>query len=193
VLFELKILSHPAILGFVNSSLPKWCTFSVPSFGRPDISQSWLSQTCEEGCHETGLISLWPSFSGFLWPIDTLPHYIFNHIIVLEHPVFQLKEFRKQYESYVPMEYKVYLKRMKRFLLNTDLSCSSIHCPGRYSFFNYLLVKCFSADLGNGEIIWLYKRLQRWGRPHYNTGSVQFFLLLYQTPALQLHNFTTCS
>ncbi|OEL26684.1 hypothetical protein BAE44_0012297, partial [Dichanthelium oligosanthes] len=26
----------------------------------------------------------------------------------------QLKEFRKQYESYVPMEYKVYLKRMKR-------------------------------------------------------------------------------
>ncbi|CAL5054320.1 unnamed protein product [Urochloa decumbens] len=26
----------------------------------------------------------------------------------------QLKEFRKQYESYVPMEYKVYLKTMKR-------------------------------------------------------------------------------
>lgn len=26
----------------------------------------------------------------------------------------QLKEFRKQYESYVPMEYKVYLKKMKR-------------------------------------------------------------------------------
>ncbi|TVU08479.1 hypothetical protein EJB05_41884, partial [Eragrostis curvula] len=26
----------------------------------------------------------------------------------------QLKEFRKQYESYVPMEYKVYLKQMKR-------------------------------------------------------------------------------
>ncbi|TVU08475.1 hypothetical protein EJB05_41880, partial [Eragrostis curvula] len=27
----------------------------------------------------------------------------------------QLQEFRKQYESYVPMEYKVYLKQMKRF------------------------------------------------------------------------------
>nr|CAB3448963.1 unnamed protein product [Digitaria exilis] len=26
----------------------------------------------------------------------------------------QLKEFRKQYEGYVPMEYKVYLKKMKR-------------------------------------------------------------------------------
>ncbi|CAL5039894.1 unnamed protein product [Urochloa decumbens] len=44
----------------------------------------------------------------------------------------QLKEFRKQYESYVPMEYKVYLKTMKRFLLNTDFSFSSIHYSGRY-------------------------------------------------------------
>ena len=27
VLFELKVLSHPTILGFMSSSLPKWCTW----------------------------------------------------------------------------------------------------------------------------------------------------------------------
>lgn len=68
----------------------------------------------------------------------------------MEHPVFQLKELRKHYESYVPMEYKVYLKRMKRFLLNTDLSCSLIHYPGRHLL---ELLIC----------IFIYDFLQIWG------------------------------
>ncbi|KAF8691171.1 hypothetical protein HU200_040285 [Digitaria exilis] len=36
------------------------------------------------------------------------------HKHVRKAVVKQLKEFRKQYEGYVPMEYKVYLKKMKR-------------------------------------------------------------------------------
>jgi hypothetical protein len=79
------------------------------------------------------------------------------YVILLEHSAFQLKEFRKQYESYVPMEYKVYLKRMKRFLLNNDLIFSSTYYPGRYLIifgvaYVYIHMQ-FSADLGNGEII----------------------------------------
>jgi hypothetical protein len=36
------------------------------------------------------------------------------HKHVRKAVVKQLKEFRKHYEGYVPMEYKVYLKKMKR-------------------------------------------------------------------------------
>jgi len=78
------------------------------------------------------------------------------HKHVRKAVVKQLKEFRKHYEGYVPMEYKVYLKKMKRFWSILDSRCLII------SYMNHsIYCSCFDAgfliydivDLGNGEIM----------------------------------------
>ncbi|WMV29764.1 hypothetical protein MTR67_023149, partial [Solanum verrucosum] len=40
--------------------------------------------------------------------------YVVIVVLILVSNLFQLKHFRKFYESYVPMKYKSYLKKMKR-------------------------------------------------------------------------------
>jgi len=83
-----------------------------------------------------------------IWQINI--QYI-KYIVVLEFPVYQLKEFRKQYESYVPMEYKVYLKKMKRFANRSEfLIIFTIESDAQLFIYSYM---DFSADLVNGGII----------------------------------------
>ncbi|CAD6342821.1 unnamed protein product [Miscanthus lutarioriparius] len=84
----------------------------------------------------------------------------------------QLKEFRKQYESYVPMEYKVYLKKMKRsgeWGDHLTLQAAADRFGAKIclltSFKDTCLIEIVPRDLTPTKELWL----SFWCEVHYNS------------------------
>lgn len=84
-------------------------------------------------------------------------HSFFNDLIFIYWSIFQLKRFKKLYESYVPMRYKDYLKKMKRSY--TWLLRISFLCKCQLSALPYWKF-WFSLGWGSGEIMSHYKQRQ---------------------------------
>jgi hypothetical protein len=84
----------------------------------------------------------------------------------------QLKEFRKQYESYVPMEYKLYLKQMKRsgeWGDHLTLQAAADRYGAKIclltSFKDTCLIEIVPRDLTPTKVLWL----SFWCEVHYNS------------------------
>jgi len=94
------------------------------------------------------------------------------HKHVRKAVVKQLKEFRKHYEGYVPMEYKVYLKKMKRsgewgdhVTLQAAADRFSAKICLLTSFRDTCLVEIIPRDATPTRELWL----SFWCEVHYNS------------------------
>jgi len=94
------------------------------------------------------------------------------HKHVRKAVVKQLKEFRKHYEGYVPMEYKVYLKKMKRsgeWGDHLTLQAAADRFGAKIclltSFRDTCLIEIVPRDLTPTKVLWL----SFWCEVHYNS------------------------
>jgi hypothetical protein len=89
-----------------------------------------------------------------------------NILILIYHFFFglyffsQLKHHKKLYESYVPMEYKSYIKQMKRLDYQWWSILHFIREQTIDGNTNLIFACCFAIDQESGEIMLLYKQLQ---------------------------------
>ncbi|XP_008658896.1 OVARIAN TUMOR DOMAIN-containing deubiquitinating enzyme 11 isoform X1 [Zea mays] len=103
---------------------------------------------------------------------DQIYHNPDYHKHVRKAVMKQLKEFRKQYESYVPMEYKVYLKKMKRsgeWGDHLTLQAAADRFGAKIclltSFKDTCLIEIVPRDLTPTKELWL----SFWCEVHYNS------------------------